>query len=63
MLAVSTDLADMKVADLKEELLCRGKPCWGPKPLLQRRLHAAIVCAVIEEPDESEYNSDASSDS
>ena len=35
--------------------------CWGPKPLLLRRLHAAIVCAIIEEREE-EYNSDSSSD-
>ena len=62
MLAASTDLADMKVAELKAELQTRGKPCSGVKPLLLRRLHAAIMCAAVAERDENEmdYWSDSS---
>ena len=37
---------EMKTSELKEELQCRGKPCSGPKPLLLRRLHAAIMCEI-----------------
>ena len=62
MLAVSTDLEKIQVAELKEELQCRGKPCSGPKPLLLRRLHAAIMSAAVVERDEAErdYCSDSS---
>ena len=61
MLAVSTDLADMKVAELKEELRHRGKPCSGPKPMLLRRLHAVIVATILAEREEGEeeYASDS----
>ena len=43
MLAANTGLADMRVAELKEELQARQEPHSGAKALLQRRLHAAIV--------------------
>ena len=59
MHAVSSDLEEMKVAELKEELQCRGKPSSGPKPLLLRRLHAAIMCEIVARRDE-EYCSDSS---
>ena len=46
MHASSKGLEEMKASELKEELQCRGKPCSGPKPLLLRRLHAAIMCEI-----------------
>ena len=47
MKAVSKDLMDMKVPQLKDELEARGETKTGCKPWLRRRLHAAIVRAHI----------------
>ena len=43
MQAVSKNLMDMLVTELKEELDARGEPKTGNKAWLRRRLHAAIV--------------------
>ena len=48
MEAVSKDLMEMKVAELKEELEARGEAKTGAKAWLRRRLHAAIVRAHLE---------------
>ena len=49
MLSVDKDLVELKVAELKEELQARGEPTSGPKPMLQRRLHASMVRAAMNE--------------
>ena len=43
MRAVSKDMMEMKVTELKEELGARDEPVSGNKAWLRRRLHAAIV--------------------
>ena len=54
MIATNTDLAEMRVADLKEELQARMEPHTGAKALLQRRLHAAIVRQALRNREEDE---------
>ena len=54
MLSVQKDLEEMRVEELKEELEARGEPRNGPNPMLQRRLHAAIVRRILEDRDSSE---------
>ena len=54
MLCVHKALEDMRVDELKEELEAREEPRNGPKPMLQRRLHVAIVRRVLE----GRYSSD-----
>ena len=45
MRAVSKDMMEMKVTELKEELGARDEPVSGNKAWLRRRLHAAS-CAT-----------------
>ena len=46
--AVSKDLMEMKVAELKEELEARDELKTGNKAWLRRRLHGAIVRVHLE---------------
>ena len=48
MEAVSKDLMEMKVAELKEELEARDELKTGNKAWLRRRLHGAIVRVHLE---------------
>ena len=54
MLSVNTDLVDMRVWELKQELECRGESRSGSKAMLQRRLHAAIVHKLLLQRDEDD---------
>ena len=54
MLVANSDLANMRVAELKSELQARQEPHSGAKALLQRRLHAAIVRNALSEQEEDE---------
>ena len=54
MLSVNTDLIDMRVWELKQELECRGESCSGSKAMLQRRLHASIVREQLLQRDEED---------
>ena len=40
---------EMKLPQLKDELAARGMPRSGPKAMLQRKLHAALVLAAQPE--------------
>ena len=51
MTAVSIDMMEMKVSELKEELEARGKGRTGNKAWLRRALHAAIVEEHIKNDD------------
>ena len=54
MKAISKDLLDQKVTELKEELAARGEGTTGNKAFLLRRLHAAIVRLHMNAEDEDE---------
>ena len=49
MVEVEKDLMDMKVTELKAELVARRELVSGPKPWLRRRLHAAIMRQHLDE--------------
>jgi hypothetical protein len=54
MLSVNTNLEDMRVWELKQELECREESRSGSKAMLQRRLHAAIVHKILLQRDEED---------
>ena len=51
---LQTDLMEMKLAELKEELESRGEPKTGNKPWLRRRLHAALVREYLSRMEEDD---------
>ena len=48
MVAEAVSLEEMKVRELKEELMVRGASRTGVKGILQQRLHALIVQGAAE---------------